>query len=248
MSVERNYRNESRLARQEARKTLAAFREARMRTKRGGGDTHKPGKAITKTNGQSLISPETFFSMDPTVREDAQENSAAPEFPDLPEGFDEQDTAVHAGEDATDLESCPDELEESAEIDPPEAFDQVEKCGTATPEAMTASSTVEPACVVEEDDTPAADHAVQRTSALATVDPDSDLFELPCAGAGMIWLFHQCGIQSLADLAHADPRDLSLRLGVVGHILSVEPWITFARQKIDQDDPNLIRTGVSADR
>ncbi|MEO0702233.1 MAG: hypothetical protein AAFY80_08855 [Pseudomonadota bacterium] len=57
----------------------------------------------------------------------------------------------------------------------------------------------------------------------------SDLSSLPGAGEGMIWLFHQCGIRTLGDLAMADADDLSRQLGVVGHILDITPWIEFAR-------------------
>lgn len=63
------------------------------------------------------------------------------------------------------------------------------------------------------------------------VDPNSDLFDLPAAQPGMIWMFHQCGIVSLADLASADATEVSSKLGVVGHILNVEPWIAFARER-----------------
>lgn len=63
------------------------------------------------------------------------------------------------------------------------------------------------------------------------VDPNSDLFDLPAAGPGMIWMFHQCGILSLADLASANATEVSSKLGVVGHILNVEPWIAFARER-----------------
>ncbi|MEM9425103.1 MAG: hypothetical protein AAGA06_00220 [Pseudomonadota bacterium] len=65
---------------------------------------------------------------------------------------------------------------------------------------------------------------------IARVDPNSDLFSLPGAGAGMVWMFHQCGIRSLEDLAQANADDLASRLGVVGHIINMEPWIAFARE------------------
>ena len=44
----------------------------------------------------------------------------------------------------------------------------------------------------------------------------------------------KCGINTLSDLAEADAEELSLELGVVGHILNLEPWITFARTQSQQ--------------
>ncbi|MEL6644576.1 MAG: hypothetical protein AAFQ79_11610 [Pseudomonadota bacterium] len=58
----------------------------------------------------------------------------------------------------------------------------------------------------------------------------ADLASLPCAGDGMVLLFNQCGIHSLADLATADAADLSQRLGVIGQILDLSPWIEYARE------------------
>lgn len=59
----------------------------------------------------------------------------------------------------------------------------------------------------------------------------SDLASLPGAGEGMVLLLNQCGIHSLADLARADPAELSQHLGIVGQILDVTPWIDYARTK-----------------
>ena len=72
------------------------------------------------------------------------------------------------------------------------------------------------------------------TSDLPPSELVSDLSSLPGAGEGMIWLFHQCGIRTLSDLAMADADDLSRQLGVVGHILDITPWIEFARGAPEQ--------------
>ena len=64
----------------------------------------------------------------------------------------------------------------------------------------------------------------------AVVPSNTDLFRLPGAGAGMVWMFQQCGIHSLSDLAQADARELSIQLGIVGHILNIKPWIEFAEE------------------
>ena len=58
-----------------------------------------------------------------------------------------------------------------------------------------------------------------------------DLYSLPGAGPGLVWMLNQCGVFSLADLAKADPAQLSTSLGVVGQILNVEQWIAFAKGK-----------------
>lgn len=58
----------------------------------------------------------------------------------------------------------------------------------------------------------------------------SDLRCLPGAGPSLVWMLNQCGIQSLADLASADPRQLSTDLGVIGQILDVQKWIVFAQE------------------
>lgn len=62
----------------------------------------------------------------------------------------------------------------------------------------------------------------------------SDLHKLPGAGAGLVWVLQQCGVVSLRDLAAADADALSERLGVVGRLLNVRPWIDFAREHTGQ--------------
>ena len=64
---------------------------------------------------------------------------------------------------------------------------------------------------------------------------ESDLFELPAIGPGMVWMLHQCGIGSLQQLSVAKSDDLAAKLGVVGQIISMEPWIAYARER--QADP-----------
>lgn len=58
-----------------------------------------------------------------------------------------------------------------------------------------------------------------------------DLFDLPGAGPGLVWMLRQCGISSLEELARAEQEQLTLKLGVVGQILDVQSWITFANAK-----------------
>ena len=60
---------------------------------------------------------------------------------------------------------------------------------------------------------------------------ESDLFDLPAIGPGMVWMLHQCGIASLQQLSNTKPDDLAAKLGVVGQIVSMEPWIDYARER-----------------
>lgn len=61
--------------------------------------------------------------------------------------------------------------------------------------------------------------------------PRSDLFDLPGAGTGLVWMLEECGIRSLADLAAADRITLSEKLGLVAQILDIGYWIDFAAGK-----------------
>ncbi|MEM9973136.1 MAG: hypothetical protein AAF771_03075 [Pseudomonadota bacterium] len=63
-------------------------------------------------------------------------------------------------------------------------------------------------------------------------DPDtraSDLYTLPGAGVGLVWMFNQCGVQTLADLAQADPDELARDLGVIGQLIRLDSFIDYAR-------------------
>jgi len=57
----------------------------------------------------------------------------------------------------------------------------------------------------------------------------SDLYSLPGAGPGLIWILQQCGINTMNDLANCDSSTLTFKLGLVGQILDVDAWLCFAR-------------------
>lgn len=59
--------------------------------------------------------------------------------------------------------------------------------------------------------------------------PDSDLFEIPGAGSGLVWMLQSAGIATLDDLARADARDLGMRLGMVARLLDLDGLVDFAR-------------------
>ncbi|PUB10658.1 hypothetical protein [Yoonia sediminilitoris] len=59
----------------------------------------------------------------------------------------------------------------------------------------------------------------------------TNLYQLPGAGAGLIWMLSECGIHSLEDLAQTDVASLTKCLGLVGQILDVKVWVEFAQSK-----------------
>lgn len=65
-------------------------------------------------------------------------------------------------------------------------------------------------------------------------DPNSDLFALPGAGSGLVWMLQNAGVGTMRELADADPEALSQRLGLIGQILDIGHWIDFARARVGQ--------------
>ncbi|WP_157791985.1 hypothetical protein [Pseudorhodobacter sp. MZDSW-24AT] len=72
-------------------------------------------------------------------------------------------------------------------------------------------------------------------------DPARSLFLLPGAGPGLVWMLGQVGIKTLDDLSRADAKVLSARLGIVGQILNVEAWISFAQERHTASGPECER-------
>ncbi|MCW1917416.1 hypothetical protein NX862_01480 [Rhodobacter sp. KR11] len=82
-----------------------------------------------------------------------------------------------------------------------------------------------------------AEAAVEPVASEASIPPSpaksvDDLHLLPGAGPGLIWMLRQCGITCLADLATCDGNDLSRKLGLVGQILDVSVWRSFAMGQV----------------
>lgn len=65
---------------------------------------------------------------------------------------------------------------------------------------------------------------------------DSDLFALPGAGVGLVWMLNTAGVQTLRDLADADGPQLTRDLGLIGQIMDVGDWIVFARKACERPD------------
>ena len=218
MTFERNYRKEAQSARRAARETLMALREARLsaRAQRGSPPNTAPSQA---GSDGSQIDPSAFFAMPPN----------APDVtPDMAKNTEEA-WAAGAAEDAVAEQNVGEETEICAtpEEQPAESALELDE---------TVGAAYEPSDCPTDSDTPDAGEPMQVSvdqgtdDGIARVDANSDLFNLPGAGAGMVWMVHQCGIRSLADLAKADSGDLAMQLGVVGHIINMEPWIAFARE------------------
>lgn len=83
------------------------------------------------------------------------------------------------------------------------------------------------------------------TEAEATLEPEempeepaprSDLFDLPGAGPGLVWMLESSGVKSLAELAVADADQLETEMGLVARILDLKFWISFAQDQQDTGD------------
>lgn len=201
MTGDRSYRDSALSARRAARTHLAELRAARRARK--GATRRVQTEQATSTDGQFAIDRDLLFAPPPAVDDvdTFTESSAPPDDPSAPV----EDTEPGPESDAfiaTDEITPP----AMAETDPDEQEYE--------PQIATTEALVLPSNAVKDTPLPA--------------DITSDLLTLPGAGDGMIWLFHQCGITTLADLAQADAATLSQQLGVVGYILDIRPWIQFA--------------------
>ena len=115
------------------------------------------------------------------------------------------------------------EPEEAEDLHLPEPFDE------PVEEAADHPSAKEPA---EVEPSALSDEIADETRP----EPGGDLDRLPGAGPGLIWMLNQCDIFTLSDLSRHDADDLSRKLGVVGQILDVSSWISFASTTIDADE------------
>jgi len=64
------------------------------------------------------------------------------------------------------------------------------------------------------------------------VGDEPDLMALPGAGPGLIWMLQKCGITTLTDLAETDAAALVPKLGLVGQIVDIHGWQSFARRHV----------------
>lgn len=79
---------------------------------------------------------------------------------------------------------------------------------------------------------------------IAVTSPDSaELERLSQVGAGMRLRLEQIGIMTVADLAHADPDTVKVKLGVVSRLANVEAWIAEAKTLLAELSPQATVTG-----
>jgi hypothetical protein len=99
---------------------------------------------------------------------------------------------------------------------------------------------VKNASIIESADLPLSDTGpAVRSSAIESTDDgsnetpkdwtQSELARLPGAGPGLIWMLGQCQIETMKQLAAQEAGVLTTQLGVVGQILDVSQWISYAR-------------------
>ncbi len=112
-----------------------------------------------------------------------------------------------------------------------------------TEEAVSSEPTL-PIAMLDMSDCPLSDNAAVATAptassrqeapsakdaAAADAVPFDELERLPGVGPGLIWLLNSHGIETLTDLASADPSELTGRLNLIGQIVDVNAWIEFAQ-------------------
>ncbi|MEM6694545.1 MAG: hypothetical protein AAF626_07775 [Pseudomonadota bacterium] len=76
--------------------------------------------------------------------------------------------------------------------------------------------------------TPEEGDSLEDEESDAAQDRQSDLYTLPGAGPGLVWLLEMHGVMSLADLSQQDASALRAELGLVGRLFDVSEWIDFA--------------------
>lgn len=206
MAGDQNYRDKSQNARRAARAHLKQLR-AQRRAKRSESPEPWADATLQAEEGRFVVDSSLLFSPAEGAEEPMAEDVAVAE-PEVAEATE----AAEVG-DATPVEEAPPEATPAAE----------EVANDALPDPQPPE--VPPPATAEVATTPAPPNPPRP------VDIDSELLDLPCAGEGMVWLFQQCGITSMADLARADAENLSQQLGIVGYILDITPWIEFARER-----------------
>lgn len=229
MTLSKDYRTRAAHVRRSARAHLKEIRRARLARKDadGIGDTmddapqfHEEIEDVMPVAEEAAHSPqieEDMPSFDddstpPMEEPDAGPDSDAVEHAALADMFDE-------APDMSDMQPDP-----PAEASAPSPDQKVELAAPSDDDAE------DQGIAAVEDPSPLPEAELAEPASVETeVDfESSDLNTLPGAGPGLVWMLHQCGVRSLADLAASDPEVLTPKLGVVGQILDVNKWIDFA--------------------
>lgn len=234
MTPQKDYRNRAAHVRRSARAHLKEIRRARLARKETASlpevSSAEPEDILAPAMDQNSGQLNADFTEgerhpeDPDIQmaqeADAIENAALEELGDM---FDDPAPApegvVTPPEDAIEQDRRPDD--EDVHSDPVQSFDELEGSVVPVEAEPTAETSLEPT-------------EQAQTEQPVKVDLEaSDLNRLPGAGPGLVWMLHQCGVRSLADLAVSEPAELSPKLGVVGQILDVSKWVDFAAADAD---------------
>ncbi len=246
MTSSKAYSRRSSAIRGKTREHIARLRDERLQKKR----RSESADTVAVAASEQPISTGHAFTIEPTIPSQPDSAAAvdqaagtlpADPTPDAATGSAANPTAAAAPD---PVESpAPDTVEdapgenESPEVvadTKPEACDDPEPAlgsdeaadpfETAAQDAGEAVGTVAPAAEAE-------DAAENISAPEPSPKPDSDLFELPGAGSGLVWMFENCGIDTLRDLSMADAETLKQDLGLVAKILDVEYCIKFAKER-----------------
>lgn len=231
--MHRDYRERARETRASARAQLAELRAQRLRRRSSGtglGFTEDEISAAPAGHPVSEIrddKPTEAFDRSSGL-DSTEEGSESPTH-DVPEieAASSQDDMLAASGSVVAIDAMSDQKTPETAIAPPMS----EETGPASDsDEPTASATDTEPDQTRPEDSGEVDQAQALLRNMdATVPDESDLFRLPGAGAGLVWMLIRCGIQSLDDLARADADELAGKLGVIGRILNLEPWIEFAK-------------------
>lgn len=202
--AKQSYRDDALKTRLAAQTHLRKLRAERL--SRRSGVANKAPSSAADDQGDFVIDEDLLFSRSSTASaSDGTVDDTEDVGAETPEEHDNEgvldDEPEADNETAEDVVTCVDEATEESAA-PPQQCD----------------------LVTEVDDAQAIQESFQSAE-------KSDLSTLPGAGDGMVWMFQQCGISCLDDLAKADAEELSGHLGVIGRILNIEPWIDFAKTR-----------------
>ncbi|MEL6838805.1 MAG: hypothetical protein AAFP85_05900 [Pseudomonadota bacterium] len=200
-----NYKQRAVDVRRTARASLLEIRQARL------------AKRAELSVGQSAAATTS------DVRLDAATASFDPPVPDHePCQFDpEPSSAAEAASPA--MADATSETEPDVQIDDLDALaaKNASLAENAEPSGSDNSGALQPVLPVQPDD---------ETVRVQEDRTPSDLADLPGAGPGLVWMLAQCNILTLAQLAEQDADNLASQLGVIGQIIDVRQWITFAQE------------------
>ncbi|MEM8656514.1 MAG: hypothetical protein AAGF22_00345 [Pseudomonadota bacterium] len=228
--VSQNYRTQARVVRaaaQEKLRTLRAERLAKLRPVPGGAQPlNQPSELETSMLTASAAEAPAQHDEEMTVSSAAK--AVAEDHADqLNSIMTEAEPDVMMAEDDAVTETASEPSFEEVETFEPEvvAEEEVPVEEGMSPEVDDVDA--------DEISAVADDLAEDPEPAVETPEPQipesTDLDQLPGAGPGLIWMLQQQGIHSMSDLAVADPDELVGKLDLVGQLLNIPGWISYAQ-------------------